>query len=125
MSRLPAVIAALSALTGCALVRGDDLASNMNRLVGHSVAEVEIILGPPANNMDAGGGKRMFQWDRHGPYQTAGVEGRVFAMATDATQARQSQCLIAVIATPAKRRTRSFAPADWVVESWSADDNCR
>jgi hypothetical protein len=126
MGRLPVLVAASFVVTSCAFFRGDELAPAMDRLVGHSVAEVVVILGPPTNRVDAGGGKLMFQFDRNATHQTAGIDGRTFAMASGvAPQTRQPECLVAVIAKPARARSRSSAPADWIVETWSANGDCR
>jgi hypothetical protein len=126
MSRLAASFAVFSVVTGCALFRGDELAPSMDRLVGHPVAEVVVILGPPANQLDAGSGKRAFEWDRFGTYQTARVDSRLSGTVVDASpQARHAACLITVIATPARAHARSSAPADWRIESWSANGDCR
>jgi hypothetical protein len=123
--RLPAVIAALSALTGCALFRGDELTENMNRLVGHSVAEVAIILGPAASHADAGGGKVAFRWEHYGTYQTAGADRPVGLTLMDAApQASPSQCVIRVTAAPSRPRARPTTLSDWTVESWNATGTC-
>jgi hypothetical protein len=122
LRRLPAVFAALSALTGCALFHSDELSPSMDRLVGHPVAEVAVILGPPARNLDAAGGKRAFEWERHGAYQTAGLANQFAGPLTDtAPQAQRSQCLITVIATPARPHARPSVLADWTVQSWDAN----
>jgi hypothetical protein len=126
MCRLTAVIVTLCALTGCGLFRGDELAQGMDRLVGHPVAEVTVILGPPANHSDAGGGKQTFNWERYGTYQTAGADDRLFGTLIDtAPQAHQYQCLIVVTATPARPRARPSALGDWTVANWSSTGSCR
>lgn len=126
MCRLVAVIAALCALTGCGLFRDDELAQSMDRLVGHPVAEVAVILGPPTNHGSASGGKHAFNWERYGTYQTAGADSRLFGTVMDtAPQAHQYQCLIVVTAAPARPHARSSAPGDWTVESWSSTGSCR
>ncbi|MGP0090580.1 MAG: hypothetical protein ACLPKB_11580 [Xanthobacteraceae bacterium] len=123
--RLSALIAALSALTSCALSRGDELTMTMDRLVGHPVSEVAIILGPAASHANAGGGKAAFRWERYGTYQTAGVERPFGLTLMDAPpQASPSQCVIAVTATPARMHARATTLADWTVESWNATGTC-
>jgi hypothetical protein len=127
LHRLPAVIAALSALTGCALFHDDELTPSMDRLVGHPVTEVAVILGPPARHSDAGDGRRVFQWERYGgTVQTAGLANQFAGPLTDAApQAHQSQCQISVTATPRRPRTRPSALGDWTVQSWDANGtNC-
>jgi hypothetical protein len=122
LRRLPAAIGAVAALTGCALFQGDELTPSMDRLVGHPVAEVAVILGPPARNLDAAGGKRAFEWERHGTYQTAGLANQFAGPLTDTPpQAQRSQCLISVIATPARPRPRPSVLGDWTVQSWNAN----
>jgi len=121
--RLPAVLAALSVLTGCALLHDDELTPSMDRLVGHPVTEVEVILGPPARHADAGGGRRTFQWERSGTYQTAGLANQFAGPLTDAApQAQRSDCLISVTATPTRPHARPSALRDWTVQSWDAFD---
>jgi hypothetical protein len=120
--RLPAVIGALTALTGCASFHGDELTPSMDRLVGHSVAEVAVILGPPARNLDAAGGKRAFEWERHETYQTAGLANQFAGPFTDTVpQAQRSQCLITVIAAPTRPHARPSVLGDWMVQSWDAN----
>src|ERR1700687_3050268 len=98
--RLPAVLAALTPLPGCALSRGEDeLTQNMNRLVGHPVSEVAIILGPPKSQTDVGNGTRAFQYQRSESSQTAAAAG----------------CLISVTATSATPRSTR---AEWIIQSW-------
>jgi hypothetical protein len=124
---LPAMIAALSALTGCAMFQGgDELSPNMDRLVGHQVAAVAVILGPPARNADAGDGRRAFAWDRSGTSQTAGLGNPLAGgLADTAPQAQRSQCLISVTATPARPHARPSVLGDWTVQSWEATGTCR
>jgi hypothetical protein len=122
MYRLIAVGAALFALTGCAMFSSSDgLTPSMDRLVGHPAAEVAIILGPPANNADAGGGKRTFQWARYAAYQTADVGDRVGKTLNDTPPpGRTPQCLVVVTAVPARAHARTSVLGDWTVQSWEA-----
>ncbi|MGP0093067.1 MAG: hypothetical protein ACLPKB_24460 [Xanthobacteraceae bacterium] len=125
LRRLPGLIAALSALTGCALSRGDELTTTMDRLVGHPLSEVAIVLGPAASHADAGGGKVAFRWEHYGTYQTAGVEHPFGLTLMDAApQASPSRCVIAVTAAPARAHARPTVLADWTVESWNATGTC-
>nr|WP_294504053.1 hypothetical protein [uncultured Rhodopila sp.] len=57
MKLLPITVSAVLALAACA-------ADTMKGYVGQDIRAVELAYGPPANQIDLGGGVRAFQWQK-------------------------------------------------------------
>jgi hypothetical protein len=113
----------LSIVLSACVNRGEQVNTMLNSYVGAPLTALIAQYGPPQTSFETTPGRRTFQWEMAGQYQSTGAVVPLSGLGITMIRAPQVHQLTCRLTVGATTQSQTPTPADWLIESWQVAGN--